>query len=130
MRGIQSALLLREEFADRTVFENGLSDLWLRERALHRSGADKSTWHRIDFHSEVRRLAQSTRELARNNRAQFHNGVVSLSLHTTGANDQAGLVERQLRCIEEEHLPGLSVEWIDSKCGRATASLDDRNREL
>src|SRR5262245_44087368 len=130
MRGIESALLLREEFADRTVLENGLSDLWLRERALHRSGADKSIGHRIDFHPEVRRLAQGTRELARNNRAQLHDCVVSLSLHTTCANDQAGLVERQLRCVEEEDLPGLSVEWIDSKRRRATASLDDRNREL
>ena len=79
---------------------------------------------------EVRRPAQLLREIIWNYRSQLHDRVVPPPLHTPGTRNHAGLVQRELRSVEEEHLPDLRIKRIHVERDGALREIRVRNGEL
>ena len=130
VRRVQRPLLLGVELADRPLPQHRIPDIGCLQRALHRSRANEPARHCVDLDAEVRRAAQLGRQLLRDNRAQLHDRIVALSLDTAGTDDDAALVERQLRRVEEVDLPNLSVERIHPERRRSAAPVGHRHRQL
>ena len=57
----------------------------------------------------------SVGEFGRHHGPQLHDRVVALLLHPAGAGHDALLVQRQVRGVEEEHLPDLRVERVHAE---------------
>ena len=66
----------------------------------------------------------------RDHRAQLHDRVVALPLHPAGADDEAVLVEGEVRGVEEVDLPNLGVEGIHPQRRPRSASVGHRHRQL
>jgi hypothetical protein len=108
---------------------NGIPDVGRLERALHRSRAHEAARHRVDLDPEARRAAESGRKFLRYDGPQLDDRVVSLSLDPACPNDDAALVERQVRRVEEEDLADLSIERVDPE-GCPSSSFGHGHGEL
>ena len=60
-----------------------------------------------------RGLAQLGRQLGRDDRAQLDDRVAAAALDPAGPHDDAGLVEGEVRRVEEEHLARLRLDRVE-----------------
>ena len=130
--GVEGALLLREQLAQRSVAADGGVHARLVVARLERRRADEAARHRVDLDGQPRRRAQLLGQLVGNDRPQLDDGVVGLALTAPCADDEPGLVENQVGRVEEEDLADLALQRVEveRRDRRALVALGDRQLEL
>ena len=111
----ERALLLQKQLPDGTRAGEGLADVALTQDGLHRPGADEPAGECVDLDAEALGASELGRQLAGHDRAQLDDGVAGLALDPARPRDDAVVVELEIRRVEEDDLPDLSLERIHAK---------------
>jgi hypothetical protein len=132
VHGEEVALLLGEQAAQPLPPGHGFLDVILARCSLERCRADEAPGHRVDLDLEALRAAHLVGQLVRDHRPELDDRVVLPALDAPGAHDHPGGVERELRRVEEEDLPEVRVERVDTEraCGRTPVLLGDCELQL
>src|ERR671914_785658 len=120
MRRVEGALLLREQLAGRPLAGDGAPHVVLAEARLHRRRADVAAGHGVELDDHGRRPAQLLGDGVWRDRAQLDHRVVRAPLDASGADHDAGPVEREVRRVEEADHPDLRVERVHPERERRT----------
>ncbi len=130
MGGEERTLLLREELLDRALPECSFANRRRVDLRLQRRRAHVAAGHRVDLHADVRRKTQLGRKSLRVDRPELDHGVSGAPLNPAGASDDAHCVEVEIGRVEEEDLPDLGLERVETELGDRSAMIGGRNREL
>ena len=132
VRVIEGALFLGEQLAQRHRARGHVEHLLAGAGALERSRADESARHRIHLDLEGRRAAKLRVDGGRIHRAQLDDRIAVPALDTPRPDDHAGPVQGQIGRIEEECLPRLRLDRVESDAldRRALALQGDRQLQF
>jgi hypothetical protein len=130
MGPVESPLALGEQGPDPSGTGGGVLYMLVVDSPLERARAHEPAGHRVDLDGERRIPADVVGDLVRHHRTQLYHGVTAGVLDPPGAHHHAHGVQRQVRSVEEVHLPNVGVERVQLQRGHACPVLGLRNCEL